>query len=455
LFWLVGQEAHYLHRMTHIILFERGAEAVGIDFLAHVFWDKYIEFEERMEQPDRIFALFGRIIVIPMHQYARYFEKYRQLAQTKPVHMLVPPQVLTQYQSEIENAGIGYKSGRSQQEVEQELRQRIDGYHLEIFRKTQAETTKRWTYESEIKRPYFHVTDLDEGQLDNWRKYLDFEEGQADYTRAHFLYERCLVVCALYEEFWLRYARWMFAQPGKEEEVRNIYMRASCLFVPIALPTIRLHYAFFEEMTGRVDIAKEIHEAILVQLPSHIDTIVSLANTSRRHGTIDDAVAVYAAQLESPTVEVSAKAAVVAHWAHLLWKIKGSTDEARAVFQKYQSYYFESESFWKGYLQLEIGQPTSVETEKEQYDRIKAVADALLYKSKLSETTLQSLIAIYMDYLMEKGGKEAAKEYLNLDREINGPTSVQKLPKTAPSATSKAAAGINGQQPPAPNDMRR
>lgn len=418
---------------------------MGLDFLAHVFWDKYIEFEERTEQPDRIFALLSRIIVIPMHQYARYFEKYRQLAQTKPVSMLVPPQILTQYQTEIENAGMGYKAGRSQQEVESELRQRIDGYHLEIFRKTQAETTKRWTYESEIKRPYFHVTDLDEGQLENWRKYLDFEEGQGDYVRTHFLYERCLVVCALYEEMWLRYARWMFAQQGKEEEVRNIYMRAACLFVPIALPNIRLQYAYFEEMTGRVDVAKDIHEAILVQLPSHVETVVSLANTSRRHGTIDDAVAVYAAQLESPAADVTAKASVVAEWAHLLWKIKGAADEARAVMQRYQAQFMENEAFWKGYLQLEIGLPTTAETEKEQYDRIKAVADAILNKSKLPDSTLQSLISIYMAYLLEKGGKEAAKEYLNLDREINGPSSVQKLPKTKPSATSKAAAGVNGQ----------
>ena len=182
-----------------------------------------------------------------------------------------------------------------------------------------------------------------------------------------------------------------------------------------------------------------------MQLPSHVETMISLANTSRRHGTIDDAVAVYAAQLESPAADMSAKAAVVAEWAHLLWKIKHAADEARAVFHKYQAQFMESEAFWKGYLQLEIGQPTTAETEKEQYDRIKAVADTILNKSKLSESTVQSLITIYMAYLLEKGGKEAAKEYLNLDREINGPPSVQKLPTTKPSATSKAAAGVNGQ----------
>ncbi|KAI9875452.1 MAG: hypothetical protein M1823_007474, partial [Watsoniomyces obsoletus] len=216
----------------------------------------------------------------------------------------------------------------------------------------------------EIKRPYFHVHELDESQLVNWRKYLDFEEGEGDFTRTQFLYERCLVTCAQHEEFWLRYARWMFAQTGKDEEVRNIYQRASCLFVPIALPEIRLHYAYFEEMSGRVDVAKDIHEAILVQIPSHVETIVSLANTCRRHGSVDDAVAVYKAHVESLVVGIEARAALVSEWAKLLWKIKGAAADGRAVFSKYKPQYSDSDAFWKGWLQFETAHPGNVEAVK-------------------------------------------------------------------------------------------
>jgi len=428
-------------------LFERGANCVGLDFLAHPFWDKYIEFEERMESYDRIFTILTRIITIPMHQYARYFEKYRQMAQSRPLTAIAPPGVLTQLQMDLENEGAGYKAGRSQVEVERELRVRIDSHHLDTFRRTQTETTKRWTYESEIKRPYFHVTDLDEGQIVNWRKYLDFEEAEGDYTRIQFLYERCLVTCALHDEFWLRYARWMLAQPGKEEEVRIIYQRASCLFVPIALPTTRLQYAYFEEMSGRVDVAKDIHDAILVSLPGHVETIISLANTCRRDGGLDAAIAVYKTQIDSPSCDISAKAALVAEWAKLLWKIKGSPEEARQVFQKNQHWYLDSGPFWTSYLRFEIDQPTSSETEKAHYDQIRRVVDEILTKSKLPEATVQELVTSYMNYLLERGAKDAAKEYMNLDREINGPASVQKLPKSkAPTAEAGKGLGIvNGQ----------
>ena len=383
-----------------------------------------------MESFDKIFAILGRVIHIPMHQYARYFERYRQIAQTRPVTELAPPEILSQFRAEIEAASAQVAPGvQAEEEIERDLRLRVDTYHLEIFSKTQTETTKRWTYESEIKRPYFHVTELDEGQLSNWKRYLDFEESEGSYSRTQFLYERCLVTCAHYDEFWQRYARWMSAQPGKEEEVRNIYQRASCLYVPIACPAIRLQYAYFEEMTGRVDVAKDIHEAILMNLPNHVETIVSLANTSRREGGLEAAIEVYKTELGSPHCEMATKAALVAEWARLLWKTKGSPEEARQVFQGNQQYYLDSRAFWTSYLMFELEQPTSAATESVQYERIKRVIEDIRSKSALPTETVKELAQIYMAYLLERGTTDAAKEYMTLDREVHGPASVA-TPKT-------------------------
>jgi pre-mRNA-processing factor 39 len=425
-------------------LFERGASSVGLDFLAHPFWDKYVEFEERLEAFEKIFGILGRVIHIPMHQYARYFERYRQLAQNRTLSELAPSDTLAEFRTEIEGASAHLPPGaKADAEIERDLRLRLDGYHLEIFSRTQTETTKRWTYESEIKRPYFHVTELDEGQLGNWRRYLDFEEAEGSYQRIQFLYERCLVTCAHYEEFWLRYARWMSAQHGKEEEVRNIYQRASTIYVPIANPTTRLHYAYFEEMSNRVDVAKDIHNAILVTLPGHIETIVSLANLSRRHGGLEAAIEVYKDQLDSPQCDLATKAALVAEWARLLWKIKGSPDDSRQVFQKNQQYYLDSRPFWTSYLMFELEQPTSATTETVQYQRIKQVIKDIRTKSTLPSDVVKELVQTYMVYLLERGTRDAAKEYMTLDREVHGSVSVQATTK----AREPSKAPQNGNQP--------
>lgn len=424
---------------------------MGLDFLSHPFWDKYLQFEENLEAGDnKIFAILARIIQIPMHQYARYFESYRHLAQARPLNELAPPEIIAQFRAEVEGAAAGIPPGsRSEAETERDVRMRVDGYHLEIFSRTQTETTKRWTYESEIKRPYFHVTELDEGQLSNWRKYLDFEESEGSYARTQFLYERCLVTCAHYDEFWIRYARWMSGQEGKEEEVRIIYQRASTVYVPISRPMVRLQYAYFEEMCGRTDIAKDIHGAILISMPGHVETIISFANLSRRHGGLEAAIDVYKSQIDSADCDIQTKAALVAEWAKLLWKIKGSPEEARQVFQKNQHWYPDSRPFWMSYLMFELEQPTSADTEQAQYQRIKQVIEDARTKSSLPQQIAKELIHLYMVYLLERGTKDAAKEYMTLDREVNGPPSVQAISKNPDVAKDQAAKSViaqNGNQ---------
>ncbi|KAM7192316.1 hypothetical protein V8F20_008907 [Naviculisporaceae sp. PSN 640] len=70
-------------------------------FLAHVFWDKYLEYEERQEAHDRVFAILKRVIHIPMHQYARYFDRFHKMSVAQPITALESADVLARYRSEV------------------------------------------------------------------------------------------------------------------------------------------------------------------------------------------------------------------------------------------------------------------------------------------------------------------------------------------------------------------
>ena len=60
-----------------------------------------------------------------------------------------------------------------------------------------------------MKRTYFHVKPLDQKQLRVWDQYLDWQGEQGDHQRIVVLFERCLIPCALYEQFWAKYARYL------------------------------------------------------------------------------------------------------------------------------------------------------------------------------------------------------------------------------------------------------
>lgn len=56
----------------------------------------------------------------------------------------------------------------------------------------------------QIKRPYFHVKPLEKIQLKNWKEYLEFEIENGTHERVVVLFERCVISCALYEDFWIK-----------------------------------------------------------------------------------------------------------------------------------------------------------------------------------------------------------------------------------------------------------
>ena len=72
---------------------------------------------------------------------------------------------------------------------------------------SERENQRRKGFEMNIRRPYFHTKALDEAQLSNWHNYLTFEEREGDNDRIKVLYERCLIPCAQYGTYWIRFAR--------------------------------------------------------------------------------------------------------------------------------------------------------------------------------------------------------------------------------------------------------
>ena len=93
---------------------------------------------------------------------------------------------------------------------------------------------------------------LERGQLKNWNEYLDFEIKSQEVKKKQkkednkerddkdkddseqqqpvvkddelieVLFERCLIACALYEEFWLKYANWLREKNNGGDKVEQI-----------------------------------------------------------------------------------------------------------------------------------------------------------------------------------------------------------------------------------------
>lgn len=429
-------------------LFERGVELVGKDFLSHPLWDMYIEFEESLGGDDldnRLVRILARTVQNPLHQYARYYEKFSGL--------------LSKYTGSHEElialAPIPSPPGED-----------VATHYTRIFQRTQQGTTDRWAYESRISRSYFHVVELEQDQIENWHAYLTWEEAQGDFEQTRTLYERALVPGALYDTFWLRYVRWMLKVargiPAKKnqiiEETRNIFRRAATIFVPVARPFIRYQFALFEESQGEIMAARDIIQAMQKQYPESEEPLSYRIDLERRVGGVEAAIAFTEALLKT---NKSAKAAVaatedltvtspniraylIASQAKLYTRLpKKDTLKARSLFKQNANKCWSSKFFWVSYFEFEVSEAQAllrklnanntkdeIAIQREYQTFVQTYLDPLwsnliASKAHLPPYLIADLSRIYADFLATSGMGPATPwaartAFVDIDMEVNG-----------------------------------
>ncbi|NWI56163.1 PRP39 factor, partial [Calyptomena viridis] len=283
--------------------YEHAVLAAGTDFRSDRLWEMYINWENDQGNLREVTSIYDRILGIPTQLYSHHFQRFKEHIQNNLPRDFLTTEQFVQLRRELAAAnGHGGEEGQPGDSVPcgteditdpakliteiENMRHRIIEIHQEIFNHNEHEVSKRWTFEEAIKRPYFHVKPLEKIQLKNWKEYLEFEIENGTHERVVVLFERCVISCALYEDFWIKYAKYM--ENHSIEGVRHVYSRACTIHLP-KKPMVHMLWAAFEEQQGNVEEARRI-------LRSFEECILGLAmvrlrrvSLERRHGNVEGA----------------------------------------------------------------------------------------------------------------------------------------------------------------------
>ncbi|XP_072069439.1 uncharacterized protein [Arachis hypogaea] len=189
-------------------------------------------------------------------------------------------------------------------------------------------------FEANIQRNYFHVWPLDDSQLQNWHDYLDFVELQGNFDWAVKLYERCLIVCANYPEYWMRYVEFMETRGGRE--IANYSLdRATEIYLK-SVPEIHFFNARFKEQIGDVLAARAayIQQTGKESDSDFVQNVISRANMEKRLGNMESACGIYKEAIEMAVAEENLQHALpnlYVHFSHLKYMSSNNMDAARDI----------------------------------------------------------------------------------------------------------------------------
>ncbi|XP_070781614.1 pre-mRNA-processing factor 39 isoform X2 [Enoplosus armatus] len=329
--------------------FEHAVLAAGTDFRSDRLWESFINWETEQEKLANVTTIYDRILGIPTQLYSQHFQRFKDHVQSNNPKHFLSEEEFVQLRLELSKASLAAmvreddETPVAQEELPpgtedladpakrvteiENMRHKVIELRQEVFNHNEHEVSKRWAFEEGIKRPYFHVKALEKTQLNNWKEYLDFEIENGTPERVVVLFERCLIACALYEEFWTKYAKYL--EGYSTDGVRHVYKKACTIHLP-KKPATHLLWAAFEEQQGNVEEARSILKSLEAAVPGLAMVRLRRVSLERRHGNLEEAEALLREAMESAknATETSFYAVKLARQ---LMKVQRSLSKARKV----------------------------------------------------------------------------------------------------------------------------
>lgn len=476
-------------------VFEDAVVAAGLDFHSDRLWDLYVEWEKEQGNMKNAAAVLDRVLKVPTQLYNTHYDKFKEhLNGHEPKEVLSSEEyeelrALCRQSQKAERAERAQEEeeeerppgeeepatpeGTDSEELMQKIREQVLIRRDKVYQDNEGEVRKRWHYEDAIKRPYFHVKPLDRHQLRSWHSYLDWEIAQlsndtkdpqdpqqdpnqaategsevtaqpqeqsedaavaTDDHRVRILFERCLIACALYEEFWTRYTQYL--EPQSVDEARAVFKRA-CEIHLIYKPNIHMQWATFEERHGDLTEARRVLEALEKTLPGLAVVRLRRAALERRAGQLDQSEAL----LQEAVAESKEKPTLHAFYsiklARLLLKLGRNPSRARTVLQEALEISPDNDKLHLNLLELEVSGDPWASAEAVQECVTRALAAPLAPHTKILfsqrglqfaedySNSIQSVLSVYEEHqklLKELGGTKREAE--------NGDEDPEKLSKS-------------------------
>lgn len=342
-------KTHHTDDVDHIrSKFEKGLEMCGLEYRSDRLWDHYIKWEVEQNNLINAFNIYNRLLATQTLGYLTHFENFKEFVnKSTPEKFLNAKQYLELRHKVAEglrksghdemltddSAPPGEESAILSDLSEKELillKEKIIEIKLKIHKETGKEIAKRQVFEEGIKRPYFHVKPLEKSQIDNWKNYIAFEKENGDHQRIIVLYERCLIACALYEEFWLSYLDYLESVVFDVNDLlKDLYKRA-CLVHHRKSPVLHLKWSAFEEINGNADKAAEILKNLDEAVPHMLKIIYRRINLEKRRDQYDRVSELYEHYINtSHTKFLTSNIAI--KYARFLWKCMNKIKKAIEV----------------------------------------------------------------------------------------------------------------------------
>lgn len=224
------------------------------------------------------------------------------------------------------------------------------------------------------------------------------------------LYERCLIACANYPEYWIRYVLCMEAS-GSMDLAENALARATQVFVK-RQPEIHLFAARSREHSGDIAGARSSYQLVHEISPGLLEAIIKHANMEHRLGNLEDTCSLYeqTIAIEKGKEHSQSLPLLFAQYSRFLYLVLGKAEKAREVLDQALENNQPSKPLLEALIHLE-----SIQSLPKRIDYLDSLVEKFIVPSPdnpnpASFIDREELSSIFLEFLDHFGDTRSIKK---------------------------------------------
>lgn len=225
------------------------------------------------------------------------------------------------------------------------------------------------------------------------------------------LYERCLIACANYPEYWIRYVLCMEAV-GSLDIANNALARATQVFVK-RKPEIHLFAGRFKEQSGDIPGAQAAYQLVHSEIsPGLLEAIVKHANMEHRLGNVEAAYSLYeqAIAIEKGKEHSQTLPMLFAQYSRFTYLVSLNAEKAREIVVEALEHVQLSKPLLEALIHFESIQPLPKKIDYLDSLVVKFIEPSSENPNFASVTDREELSSIYLEFINLFGDAQSIKK---------------------------------------------
>ncbi|RWS24439.1 pre-mRNA-processing factor 39-like isoform X3, partial [Leptotrombidium deliense] len=332
----------------------------GDDYRSDPLWKLYLNWLQTRGLFKEVITVFDKMLQTPTYASKSYFYEFDAFLKNHSVYDVLCEQEYYKLCEEFDSIKQNQKGSN---DVVKCLKERDDFIRNQVLntrrmyhKKAVQESELRSKFEVNIKRPYFHVNPLDTLQLNNWGAYLNWAIENLEQTQTIKLFDRCMVVCALYEHFWLKYITYLRRNHCDSNIIKDVFRR-SCLHLRKSL-NLHFAWALFEEKQGNLQKTEEIIFQLEQRLPDLLQIVLFKINYYQRNGELKKVCDFYENAMLKFKMNVQIFSHLCIRYSMFTRLVLQNVDEAIALLYKAQNVFPQNINVYLQLIDIELSKKT-------------------------------------------------------------------------------------------------